>query len=114
MPIVNITKPVTKPTETISGTAYTLVIGDKDRVKTWTLTTNTVVTIPADTTTNFPIGTQIGFIKQNTGKVNIVPAVGVTLNSIDNKRFIKGTHGTAAIIKTAANSWTLAGSLEAS
>lgn len=114
MPIVNITKPVTKPTEAISGAAYTLVIGDKDRVKTWALTTNTVVTIPADSTTNFPVGTQIGFIRQNTGKVNIVPAAGVTLNSIDGKRFIKGTHGTAAIIKTAANTWTLAGSLEAS
>jgi hypothetical protein len=113
MPIVNINKPVTKPTETLSNN-YTLVIGDKDRIKVCTNASGTlVITVPADTVT-FPVGSQVAFIKQGAGKVQIVPASGVTLNSIDNKKFIKGTHGTAALIKTAANTWTLAGSLEAS
>jgi hypothetical protein len=117
MPIVNINKPVTKPTETLSNN-YTLVIGDKDRVKVCTNASGTlVITVPTDTVT-FPIGSQVAFIRQGTnqvaGKVQIVPASGVTLNSANTNRFIKNVNGTAALIKTAANTWTLAGSLEAS
>jgi hypothetical protein len=113
MPIVNINKPVTKPTETLSAN-YTLVIGDKDRVKVCTNASGTlVITVPTDTVT-FPIGSQVAFIRQGAGKVQIVPASGVTLNSASGNRFIKNVNGTAALIKTAANTWTLAGSLEAS
>jgi hypothetical protein len=113
MPIVNINKPVTKPTETLSNN-YTLVIGDKDRVKVCTNASGTlIITVPTDTVT-FPVGSQVAFIRQGQGKVQIVPGSGVTLNSANAYRFIKNVNGTAALIKTAANTWTLAGSLEGS
>lgn len=113
MPIVNINKSTIKPTGSIAAN-YTLVQADINRVIVCTNASSTItVTIPADTTL-IPIGSQIAFIRQGAGKVTVVPGSGVTLNSASGNRFIKNVNGTAAIVKTAANTWTLAGSLEAS
>jgi hypothetical protein len=114
MAIVNITKTLTQPTEVISTTAYTVVLADSNKVKRCTNTSTLTITVPPDTVTgNIPIGTQIGFIKENNIVVQFVNGSGVTLNSVDNKRKIKGQYGSAALIKTGANTWVLAGNLEA-
>jgi hypothetical protein len=113
MAIVNITKTLTQPTEVINTTAYTVVLADSNKVKRCTNTSTLTITVPPDTVTgNIPIGTQIGFIREN-DIVQFVNGSGVTLNSVDNKRKIKGQYGSAALIKTGANTWVLAGNLEA-
>ena len=82
--------------------------------KIW-ITTNTsgiTLTIPADSTPEFPIGSQIVVIRNGSGTVTFSPASGVTLYSTDTKRSIKGVYSSAALLKIAANTWSLIGSIE--
>ena len=69
------------------------------------------ITIPADATANFPIGSQITVTQTNVGAVTVSPASGVTLNSKDTKRGIDGQYAAATLVKTAANTWYLWGAL---
>ena len=91
---------------------YTVVSADAGKVLTMDSTSARTYTIQTDTSAPMPVGTEIAFIRLNTGSVTINPASGVTLNSIDNKRAIKGRYGSAVALKLAANNWVLIGSLE--
>lgn len=102
----------TKTLGTITGTPYTLALSDAGKILNCS-TNNIVITVPLDTLVEFPVGTEIAFVRQGTQTVQIVGAVGVTVQSVDNKNKIKGQYGTAALLKVADNTWVLAGSLEA-
>jgi hypothetical protein len=91
---------------------YTLVFEDAATVLTVDSTSTRTVTIPTEASVPFLIGAEIAIVRLNTGVVSIAPAAGVTLNSIDNKRNIKGRYGSAVILKTGTNNWVLIGSLE--
>jgi hypothetical protein len=91
---------------------YTVVSGDAGKVLTMDSTSARTYTIQTDTNAPMPVGTEIAFIRLNTGSVTVNPAAGVTLNSIDNKRAIKGRYGSAVALKLSANNWVLIGSLE--
>ena len=102
----------TKTLDTITGTPYTLALTDAGKIINCT-TNNIVITVPTNLIVNFPIGTEIAFVRLGTQTVEITGSAGVTIQSIDNKRRIKGQYGTAALLKVADNTWVLAGSLEA-
>ena len=68
------------------------------------------ITIPADSTLNFPIGTSIDILRTNTGGVRIVGAVGVTVNSTPGA-FLRAQWSSATLFKRAANTWVLIGDL---
>jgi hypothetical protein len=74
---------------------------------------NRTVTIPADATTNFPVGSRIDILRVNTGEVDVAPAAGVTLNSISSRRKLSARWSAGTVIKRAANSWALIGDLKA-
>ena len=101
----------TKTLDTITGTPYTLALTDAGKIINCT-TNNIVITVPTNLIVNFPIGTEIAFVRLGTQTVEITGSAGVTIQSIDNKRRIKGQYGTAALLKVADNTWVLAGSLE--
>jgi hypothetical protein len=91
----------------------TVELTDANTVLTCTNTASIIIEVPADSSINFPIGSQIAFLRNGTGEVAFTPAVGVTLQSTDNKRKIKGVYSSAAVLKIAANTWQLVGNLEA-
>lgn len=75
------------------------------------------ITIPADDTTDFPIGTLLTYEQGNTGGLTIIPdTVGlddsVAINLRPGKLEQTGAaHSVIFLIKTAANTWTLYGDL---
>jgi hypothetical protein len=87
------------------------VITDGNKVFVCTNSSAITLTIPTDSTFNHAIGTQIAVLRNGTGTVTFAHA-GVTVNSVENKKAIKGQFGSAAIIKIGNNVWQLAGSLE--
>lgn len=70
------------------------------------------VTIPANASVAFKVGTQITFIQQGAGTVTFVPASGVTLLSKDTKRTIDGQYAGVTLIKTALDTWSIIGALK--
>lgn len=89
--------------------SWTLILTDGNDVI--TVSTAAVITVPANATVAFPIGTAITFIRTGTGAVTLAPASGVTLLSKDTKRAIDGQYASATLIKTATDTWHLFGAL---
>jgi len=100
-------------TQTLATEAVSrdLALADASKVLRCTNVSGITFTIPTDSIL-FPVGSEIAFVREGAGTVAIAPAATVTLQSIDTKRKIKGQFGTAALLKVAANTWVLAGSLE--
>lgn len=68
------------------------------------------VTIPADSTTNFPIGTSIDVLRTNTGGVTIAGASGVTVNATPGLN-LRAQWSSVTLFKRAANTWVAFGDL---
>ena len=92
---------------------YTLVLADKGKVVRINSSSNLTVTIPLNSTTAFPIDTEIAILRYGTGTVSISPTSGVTLNSKNSERKISGQYGSVALKKIGTDEWVLVGSLEA-
>jgi hypothetical protein len=90
----------------------TLELTDGGKVLTFTNSTAVTVTVPANATIEFPVGTQIAVLRNGTGTVTFAGASGVTVNSKDSALAIAGQYASAALLKTATDTWQLIGSLE--
>ena len=85
----------------------TLVISDAGKILVTTVATD--ITVPADATVSFPIGTRIE-IARTTGSPTFKGAAGVTVNGISAPgaaSFDSGNYQQGVLIKTAANTWVL-------
>lgn len=91
------------------ATSFTPSLAERNSV--YTVTAAATITIPANATVAFPIGTALTFIRTGTGAVTLAPASGVTLNSKDTKRAIDGQHASATVVKIAENIWQMFGAL---
>jgi len=69
------------------------------------------ITVPADTTLNFPIGTNIVVYQKGAGQVTIDGAAGVTLLSNASKVKLTGQYSSVALFKLSTNTWLLGGDL---
>jgi hypothetical protein len=100
-------------TENASFTATVLLQGKIVQI---TGTSNIQITVPAEgiAQTNFPIGSQITFIRNTSGTVQFVAGAGVTLRSDASKFFISTQYSAATLIKFAADEWYVVGNLAAS
>jgi hypothetical protein len=88
-------------TENVKTASHTPVLADLSKVIAMNNTSAATVTIPNDTTTNFPIGSILRICRINTGAVTLAAAAGVTLSKV-------GTFGDFEelyIRKRAANTW---------
>jgi hypothetical protein len=70
--------PVTLFAEDVSATTYTLVAGDKDKVKCTTSGSATTITIPAD---KFELGAMVYFEQHGAGQVTLQGDGTATVNS---------------------------------
>lgn len=90
-----------------------LALTDRDSFIRSTATSGTVtLTIPLDSTLNFPIGSEIHVMQGGVGALQISPVSGVTLYSEGNKRTINAQWQAATLKKIDTNTWVLMGALK--
>jgi hypothetical protein len=99
---------ITRTINLVPGSAYTLALTDAGNVI-WFQALCTV-TIPPNSTVNFPVGTQIDVI-QGAGKVTFAAGSGVGLNSLNGNKSIAGQYAGGTLLQVGTNSWVLMGSL---
>ena len=94
------------------GGNYTIVLGDAgDEIKmTSPIAAN--LTIPADATTNFPIGTELLVVQYGAGTITVVASAGVTLNSAGSRTDSYEKFSVMSLIKQGVNEWLLAGDIK--
>jgi len=94
---------------------YTLQLTDKNKfIKMNITTTNNTVTIPLDSTVNFPEGAQIHIIQYGSGKTQVVGASGVNIYATPGA-YLRAQYSSATLLKCGtANTWMLMGDLSAS
>lgn len=98
------------PVITAATAAYTLQNGDQgDLIQ---LNGTFTVTVPADTTYDFPVGTIINILNIGSGTITTAGAGGVTLNGNPGLK-LNGQWSGASFVKRAANTWVIVGDLSA-
>lgn len=98
--------------ETWGTPTKTLALSDANKLFKCLYTTDQTLTIPADATVAFPIGTMITFLLTSTYKVTFTAVGGVTLTSMDSLVELATQFAMASLIKTDTNTWHLVGVLE--
>ena len=101
---------VVSSTQTAS---YTLGLADAGTVVEMNVGSGNNLTIPADATVSFPVGTVVEIFQYGAGQTTVVAAGGVTLRSPSSKAKLTGQYSSAALRKRAANEWTLEGDISA-
>jgi hypothetical protein len=104
---------IAPPINTKTGN-YTLVLGDAGQVIEMNITsTANTVTIPLNSSVNFPINTEIMVLQYGTGVTSIVGAGGVTLRSDTNYVKIGARYTGVTLKQRATNEWYIIGRLSA-
>jgi hypothetical protein len=91
-----------------AGTSYTVVLADAGSLVNFSSATAVTVTVPANSTTAFPVGSRIDMLQSGAGKVTIAGAGGVTVNPSTVLGF-RAQWSAATLIKTATDTWVLSG-----
>jgi hypothetical protein len=94
-----------------TGTSYTLVLTDAGRLVTLTNASAITLTIPANSTAAFPVGTVIQLAQRGAGQVTTSPAGGVTRNAFGGATKLAGQYAYATLTKIATDTWDLAGTV---
>lgn len=99
-----------------TATNYTLQLTDKNKfIKMNVTTTANTVTVPLDSSVQFPEGAQIHIIQYGTGKTQVVGATGAVILYGTPGLFLRARYSSATLLKcAAANTWMLMGDLSAS
>jgi hypothetical protein len=92
--------------------SYTLVLADDGDLVEMNVGTANNLTVPADNTVNFPIGTSIDILQVGAGQTTIVATSGVTINRSTGLK-LRTQWSAATLIKRAANTWVAIGDLSA-
>ena len=95
-----------------TGTAYTLVLTDRDTLVEMDNGSANTMTVPPNSSVAFPVGTQILMVQKGTGQCTITAGAGVTIYSEDSKIKTVGQYALASLIKCATDTWYLGGNLE--
>lgn len=95
-----------------SGTSYTLVLADRGKLVELGNANPITLTIPANASVAFPVGTKIDLLQTGAGQVTVSPAGGVTVNAKTGLK-TSGQWAAATLVKRATDTWVLIGSLSA-
>lgn len=96
---------------TQSGTTYTLILSDFNKVLIFTSASAVTATVPPNSTTPFPIGTRIDAVQTGAGKVTFAQGSGVTILSKSSNKAIGAQYVGVTLLKTGTNTWVLIGDL---
>jgi hypothetical protein len=95
-----------------TGISYNLVLSDENKVVRCANTNSIAVNVPDNTTLDFPVGTVIQLRQVDEGKITLVPAATVTVNTPESL-ISRKAGSTITLMKVAANEWDLTGDMEA-
>lgn len=101
---------VQRPVNTQTGTSYTLLIGDQDKMITLNNASAVTLTIPANASVAFPVGTEIDLLQLGAGQVNVVITTD-TLQSYTAKTHLAGQYAGGTLKKIGTTTWVLIGNL---
>jgi len=96
-----------------TGTTYTTVLADQSKLVTLNNGSAITLTIPANSSVAYPVGTKIDFAQLGAGQVTFAGASGVTVNSTPTLK-LRAQYSGASCIKTATDTWLLVGDLASS
>lgn len=101
----------TVPINNQTGTSYTLVLGDAGANVTLSNASAIALTIPANASVAFPIGTQILITQLGAGQVT----VGITTDTLNARvgKKLVGQYSEATLTKKTSTMWVLSGDLSA-
>jgi len=95
-----------------TGTTYTFVIGDADKLVTFTNASAVTATVPPNSSVAFSIGTVINVAGLGDGLVTLVGGSGVTINATPGLN-LRAKFSGATLIKTGTDTWLMLGDLSA-
>lgn len=98
---------------TSSASSYTITAANvgNDKLLERTSATASTTTIPNDTTEDLPIGSVVCCIQGGDGKDTVTPMSGVTFIALDNALTSAGKGAPYMMVKRAANTWYVTGTL---
>jgi hypothetical protein len=101
----------------VNTNIYNLALSDSGKTLEMNSASSHIVTIPFDTTINFPIGSQIAFIQSGAGQTEFRGAQSSTtvvniLSKNSNKK-LSARYSQAILVKKSGNTWYLMGDLTA-
>lgn len=99
------------PPNVQGGTTYTFVLTDAGQAVEFTSNSAIALTIPANASVAFPIGTVIEIAQMGNGVITVGGDVGVTFNSRSGYYKTNGTYAMAYLRKRQLNGWLLTGDL---
>lgn len=107
------TKEFTPNTLTLNaqtGTSYTLVLADRDKLVTLNNAAAITLTVPTNASVAYATGAVINIQQIGAGQVTVVGDTGVTVNGTGTKT--RAQWSAASLVKTATDTWTLIGDIE--
>ena len=96
-----------------SGTTYTLVLTDQNKIIEMSNASPITLTIPTNASVAFPIGTEIQVLQFGAGQVTIAAASGVTTKSKSGQLKIANQNTGVTLVKRATDDWYVIGNLTA-
>ncbi len=97
---------------TVTNSNRTLILSDAGSYIRMVSSIQRSVTIPPNSSVNFPAGTVITIEQGGTGAVEIVKGSGVTCNGFNNSTGLAGIYSVCQLIQISTNNWTLIGGVE--
>lgn len=91
------------------GTSYTLVLGDQDAIVRMNNSSPNTVTVPPESSVDFPVGAVVMVSQVGTGTTSIAAGSGVTLNAAATS--LTEQWASASLVKVAADTWDLYGNV---
>ena len=91
--------------------SYSLVLNDNGKLILMNVATANNLTIPLNSSVNFPVGTKIDVSSVGAGQTTIVAAGGVTINSAGGALKLRLQYSGATMVQTATNVWLLFGDI---
>mgnify|MGYP003625951109 FL=1 len=92
--------------------SYTLQLSDKDKMIEFTSMSPVTLTVPADATVDFPVGTTITIMQNSLGQVTVDPVDVSVEIYFTPSRVTRTQFSSATLVKRASNLWYLMGDLE--
>ena len=92
-----------------TGTTYTFVLTDANKIVTLNSADPIAVTVPPNSSVAFPVGTILDFVQLGAGAVTIGPGSGVTLSVYDSDSIMGGQYAVGSAWQYSADTWLLYG-----
>jgi hypothetical protein len=95
-----------------TGTSYTLVLADEQKLVECSNASAITLTVPLNSSVAYTIGTQIHIAQTGAGQVTVTPAGGVTINATPGLK-TRAQWSAVTLIKRGTDTWLAIGDLSA-